>query len=56
MSTSVMRAGGARRRDMATHQISHKVADTAHTVVLEALSTKVMTKSAKGTVRIPAGT
>ncbi|MCE2467998.1 MAG: transposase, partial [Caldilineaceae bacterium] len=43
----------ARRRDTATHQISRKVADTAHTVVLEDLNTKGMTKSAKGTVENP---
>ena len=43
----------ARRRDNATHQISRKVADTAHTVVLEDLNTKAMTKSAKGTVENP---
>ena len=43
----------ARRRDNATHQTSRKVADTAHTVVLEDLNTKAMTKSAKGTVENP---
>ena len=43
----------ARCRDNATHQISRKVADTAHTVVLEDLNTKAMTKSAKGTVENP---
>ena len=43
----------ARRRDNATHQISRQVADTAHTVVLEDLNTKAMTKSAKGTVENP---
>ena len=43
----------ARRRDNATHQISRKIADTAHTVVLEDLNTKAMTKSAKGTVENP---
>ncbi len=43
----------ARRRDNATHQISRKIADTAHTVVLEDLNTKGMTKSAKGTVENP---
>ncbi|MCY4519206.1 MAG: transposase, partial [Caldilineaceae bacterium] len=43
----------ARRRDTATHQISRKVADTAHTVVMEDLNTKGMTKSAKGTVEDP---
>ena len=46
-------ARSARRRDNATHQISRKVADTAHTVVLEDLNTKAMTKSAKGTVENP---
>ena len=35
------------------HQISRKVADTAHTVVMEDLNTKAMTKSAKGTVEKP---
>ncbi len=43
----------ARRRDTATHQSSRKMADTAHTVVLEDLNTKAMTKSAKGTVENP---
>ncbi|MCY3658853.1 MAG: transposase [Caldilineaceae bacterium] len=43
----------ARRRDTTTHQISRKIADTAHTVVLEDLDTKSMTKSAKGTVENP---
>ena len=43
----------ARRRDNATHQISRKVANTAHTVVLEDLNTKAMTKSAKGTAENP---
>ena len=43
----------ARCRDTATHQISRKIADTAHTVVLEDLNTKAMTKSAKGTVEKP---
>ncbi len=43
----------ARRRDNATHHISRKVADTAHTVVLEDLNTKGMTQSAKGTVENP---
>ncbi len=43
----------ARRRDNATRQISRKVADTAHTVVLEDLNTKAMTKSAQGTVENP---
>ena len=41
---------GARKRDDATHQASRKLADTAHTVVVEDLNTKGMTKSAKGTV------
>ncbi|MXZ41286.1 MAG: transposase, partial [Caldilineaceae bacterium SB0666_bin_21] len=39
---------GARKRDDATHQASRKLADTAHTVVVEDLNTKGMTKSAKG--------
>ncbi|MDE0670599.1 MAG: transposase, partial [Caldilineaceae bacterium] len=43
----------ARRRDNATHQVSRKMADTAHTVVIEDLNTKAMTKSAKGTVENP---
>ncbi len=43
----------ARRRDTATHQISRKMADTAHTVVMEDLNTKGMTKSAQGTVENP---
>ena len=41
------------RRDNATHQISRKVANTAHTVVIEDLNTKAMTRSAKGTVENP---
>ena len=44
---------GARKRDNATHQASRKLADTAHTVVVEDLNTKGMTKSAKGTVEAP---
>ena len=44
---------GARQRDDATHQASRKLADTAHTVVVEDLNTKGMTKSAKGTVEAP---
>ena len=43
----------ARKRDDATHQASRKLADTAHTVVVEDLNTKAMTKSAKGTVAKP---
>ncbi len=43
----------ARKRDNATHQVSHKLADTAHTVAIEDLNTKAMTKSAKGTVAKP---
>ena len=43
----------ARHLDNATHQVSRKIADTAHTVVLEDLNTKAMTKSAKGTVEKP---
>ncbi len=42
-----------RHRDNDTHQVSRKVADTAHTVVLEDLNIKAMTKSAKGTVENP---
>ena len=44
---------GARKRDNATHQASRKLADTAHTVVVEDLNTKGMTQSAKGTVAKP---
>ena len=44
---------GARKRDDATHQASRKLADTAHTVVVEDLNTKGMTQSAKGTVAKP---
>ena len=43
----------ARRRDSETHQVSRKIADTGHTVVMEDLNTKAMTKSAKGTVEEP---
>ena len=43
----------ARKRDDATHQASRKLADTAHTVVVEDLNTKAMTRSAKGTVEAP---
>ena len=43
----------SRKRDDATHQASRKLADTAHTVVVEDLNTKAMTKSAKGTVDSP---
>ncbi len=43
----------ARKRDDATHQASRKLADTAHTVVVEDLNTKGMTRSAKGTVEAP---
>ena len=42
-----------RRRENAAHQHSRKLADTAHTVVLEDLNTKAMTRSAKGTVAEP---
>ena len=42
-----------RRRENAAHQHSRKMADTAHTVVLEDLNTKAMTRSAKGTVEEP---
>ncbi len=40
-------------RDHDTHHISRKVADTAHTVVVEDLSTQGMTRSAQGTVESP---
>ena len=43
----------ARKRDTATHRSSRRIADTAHTVVLEDLNTKGMTQSAKGTVEKP---
>ena len=43
----------ARKRDDATHQASRKLADTAHTVVVEDLNTKGMTQSAKGTAEKP---
>ena len=42
-----------RRRENANHQASRKLADRAHTVVLEDLNTKAMTRSAKGTVEEP---
>ena len=42
-----------RRRENAAHQHSRKMADTAHTVVIEDLNTKAMTRSAKGTVAEP---
>ena len=42
-----------RKREDAAHQHSRKLADTAHTVVVEDLNTKAMTKSAKGTVAEP---
>ena len=42
-----------RRRANAAHQHSRKMADTAHTVVVEDLNLKAMTQSAKGTVAQP---
>jgi transposase len=42
-----------RTRDNDTHQANRKMADTAHTVVVEDLNTKGMTRSAKGTVESP---
>ena len=42
-----------RRREDANHQASRKLADSAHTVVLEDLDIAGMTKSAKGTVEDP---
>ena len=42
-----------RRREDAAHQHSRKMADAAHTVVIEDLNTKDMTRSAKGTVEDP---
>ena len=41
------------KRENAGHQHSRKLADTAHTVVIEDLNTKAMTRSAKGTVEEP---
>ena len=41
------------RRDNATHQVSRTQADTVHTMVVEDLNTKAMTKSARGTVEKP---
>ena len=42
-----------RTRDNDTHQASRKLANKAHTVVVEDLNTKGMTQSAKGTVESP---
>ena len=42
-----------RRRENAAHRHSRKMADTAHTVVLEDLNIEDMTRSAKGTVEGP---
>ena len=42
-----------RRRENAAHQHSRKLADRAHTVVMEDLNTKARTRSAKGTVEEP---
>ena len=42
-----------RRRENAGHQHSCKLADTAHTVVVEDLNTKAMARSARGTVEEP---
>ncbi|MYA04481.1 MAG: IS200/IS605 family element transposase accessory protein TnpB [Caldilineaceae bacterium SB0664_bin_22] len=42
-----------RRRENAAHQHSRKMADRAHTVVMEDLNTKARTRSAKGTVAEP---
>ncbi len=42
-----------RKREDAAHQHSRRLADTAHTVVVEDLNTKAMTRSAKGTVAEP---
>ena len=42
-----------RRRENANHQASRKLADAAHTVVLEDLDVANMTKSAKGTAEEP---
>lgn len=43
----------ARKRDDATHQTSRKLANTAHTMVVEDLNTKSMTASAQGTAEEP---
>ena len=43
----------ARTRDAATHGASRELVDKAHTVVLEGLDVKGMTRSAKGTVEEP---
>ena len=42
-----------RKRQSAAHQHSRRMVDTAHTVVIEDLHTKAMTRSAKGTVEEP---
>ena len=42
-----------RTHDNDTHQVSRTIADTAHTVALEDLNTKAMTRIAKGTVEKP---
>ncbi len=42
-----------RSRDHDTHHISLRLADTAHTVVIENLQTQAMTQSARGTVDNP---
>ena len=42
-----------RKRDDSTHQTSRKLANTAHTVVVEDLNTKSMTASAQDTVAEP---
>ena len=43
----------ARKRNDAAHQANRKLADTTHTVVVEALNTKDMSRSTKGTAEKP---
>ncbi|MCY4522606.1 MAG: transposase, partial [Caldilineaceae bacterium] len=50
---SKLRRKQKRKRQSAAHRHSRRMADTAHTVVIEDLDTKAMTKSAKGTVEAP---
>ena len=50
---SKLRRKQKRKRENAGHQHSRRLADTAHTVVIEDLDTKAMTRSAKGTVEEP---
>jgi len=50
---SKLRRKQKRKRQSAAHRHSRRMADTAHTVVVEDLDTKAMTQSAKGTVEAP---